>query len=165
MLKWVRESEIHCSLPRTCSSKYKRLMFTTASYGLPKLQQEWVWSWWSRESTQIYSLLHVHLNLWMPMRPMPCGTQRGMYYAQLNWKIEKKKSPNHAIITWITQQRVSTESDSTFSGDTYQQFTEQWIEWWIVVGCSLLVILYTSYFSQWNCTASVLTSSINKPWY
>ena len=34
------------------------------------------------------------------------------------------------MVTWIKQQRVSTEIDSTQGEDTgtYQQFTKQWIE-------------------------------------
>lgn len=44
---------------------------------------------------------------------------------------EMKKSPNHAIVGWINQPRVSTAIDSgtsSCSGDSYQQFTKQWIE-------------------------------------
>ena len=32
------------------------------------------------------------------------------------------------MVTWIIQPRISTEIDSTLSGDTYQQFTKQWVE-------------------------------------
>ena len=35
-----------------------------------------------REKILVHSLLCMHLNFWMLMRPMPCGTQQGTYYAQ-----------------------------------------------------------------------------------
>ena len=66
-------------------------------------------------------------------KPLDADEANALRYAagyvlrSIKQKEEKKKSPNSAVVAWIKQQ-VSTEIDSTVNGDTYQQFTKQWVE-------------------------------------
>lgn len=66
-------------------------------------------------------------------KPLDADEANALRYAagyvlrSIKQKEDKKKSPNSAVVAWI-KQRVSTEIDSTVNGDTYQQFTKQWVE-------------------------------------
>ena len=84
-------------------------------------KNEWVWSWWSRENNQIYSLLHMHLNLWMPIRQRK-RRRRSLQIMQWSCGSHNRESQLRA-----TPHLVEIDNNSSLSSG---------LKWWIVVGCT-----------------------------
>ena len=67
-------------------------------------------------------------------KPLDADEHNALRYAagyvlrSVKLKEERRKVPNPVVVSWIAQQKVSTDIDSTSNANTYQQFTKQWVE-------------------------------------
>ena len=61
-------------------------------------------------------------------KPLDTDEHNALWFAAGYVLRSRRKAPNQVVVSWIDQQKVSTEVDSTSNADTYQQFTKQWVE-------------------------------------